>query len=95
MTDTPRLKLRERGNVYVTLAALDAYLDFLDGSPGDEEARRELTRYACDATLREESTPGRPALYRYRSRSVDLDLSLRVVDEPPLAIVVALDARRY
>ena len=52
----------------------------------------ELTRYCCEATLREE---GPPAYYRYRSRPEGVDLTLRVVDEPPLAIVVALEARRY
>jgi hypothetical protein len=89
----PRPKLRDRGNVYVSLAALRSFLDlFEDDFDGDEQARIELTRYCCEATLREE---GSPAYYRYRSRPEGVDLSLRVVDEPPLAIVVALEARRY
>ena len=84
--------LAELGTIYVTRAAARSYAEAL--RLGEEEARRELTCLLHDAH-RTEAAPGKPELWRARSRRTGVDVSARVSVEPPLAVVVACSARRY
>lgn len=79
--------LGESGQVYVTLAAAQAYgaMERL----GDEEARRELT----EILLASKEIMGRSRLWRARRRSTGLDLIARVSHENQLLVVTSVDVR--
>lgn len=59
---TDRIRLRDRGQVYVTLTAARTYAD-AEGLR-EEEARRELTELLIHAHETQPGTPDRPASYR-------------------------------
>ena len=86
--------LADTGQIYVTYAAARSYIEH--SGLREEEARRELTRLLCRATQRNRGPSETAAeLWRYRSRTEAVDISARVVREPPLAIVVAISVRDY
>src|SRR5690606_3394265 len=84
--------LSELGTIYVTRAAARSYAESM--RLGEEEARRELTCLMLGAH-RTEAAPGKPELWRARTRRTGVDVSARVSVEPPLVVVVACSARRY
>jgi len=86
--EATRPKLSTEGQIFVTLAAAEAWLEANDFS-GVEEARRDLTRLLMDAH-RVESEPHQ---VRYRSHADALDLEARVVEEDGLLVVVSINVR--
>ncbi len=96
MTDPnakPKPRLREIGQVYVTLAAAESYAE--SESLRIEEARRELTEIALDAYVTGDGAleSGRATNCRARPKQQAVDLSLTVVQEGRLLVVVAVSAR--
>lgn len=81
-------------SIYVTLAVARRYA-FQRGLEL-EEARRELTVYLHRAHCTREATDTDPARVRYQSRhaDIDIDLSAKIVYDPPLFVVVSVNARR-
>lgn len=89
MTDRPRL--RDRGQIYVTMTAARTYAE-AEGLR-IEEARRELTELLLYAREMAPATETRPASYRYRSRADGVDISATVSLEGELWIVVSINVR--
>jgi len=96
-----RARLVDAGHVYVTAAAAKkaAAQMHAAGLPrghwGEESARRALTEALLDARMTHAATGGKPAKYRSRSRSSQLDVTASVVVEGRLAVVVAVSVRDY
>ncbi|HEX9621517.1 MAG TPA: hypothetical protein VF989_15340 [Polyangiaceae bacterium] len=62
---------------------------------GIETARRELTSLLCGARLVSPAEGRHLALYRHRSRTSQLDVTVRVVRDGALFVVVAATVRDY
>jgi hypothetical protein len=86
----PKPRLSSEGQIYVTLAAAEQWLDANDFG-GLEEARRDLTELLLDA-YRQDGDPGQ---VRYRSKSEGIDLQARVVPEGRLIVVVSIHVRDH
>lgn len=84
--------LCETGQVYVTLAAAQEYAHLQRLQV--EQARRTLTEYLLEAT-RSGDVWDQAEGWRYRRKSSGVDITARVVREGRLAVVVAINARRY
>lgn len=85
------MTLGATGQVYITLAAARRFADF--AGRGIEEARRELTEIAIEAKRVGDRSD--PEQWRYRKRSEDIDISLVVSREPPLAVIVSINCRGH
>lgn len=85
LTDGTGPTLGEQGQVYCTLAAVEAYANHEDIR--NEEARRELTEILLDARNVEGNQ------WRFRSRSTGLDITARVVHEGRLIVVTSISVR--
>lgn len=88
-TNIERETLGSTGQVYVTLAAAQAFADALDLR--EEEARLRLTLLLLDARPAP-ALEGREG-WRHRSRTTGLDVSAQVVREGRLAKVVHVSVR--
>lgn len=88
-TNIARETLGSTGQVYVTLAAAQAFADAIDLR--EEEARLRLTLLLLDARPAA-ALDGREG-WRHRSRTTGLDVSAQVVREGPLAKVVHVSVR--
>lgn len=84
-------RLGQRGQVYVTLSAAEAYAQHQHLRI--EEARRELTDRLLDARCVEEAPPPGVARYRARSRTTKIDITALVTLEGRLHIVVSVHVR--
>lgn len=90
--DADRPRLSDRGQVYVTLAAAESYA--AQRHLRIEEARRELTEVLVDHGRIQDETP--PMRVRARSRTTQIDVSVRVSVEGRLLVVVSIaEARDY
>lgn len=88
---TEREILAEVAVPYVSYTAARAYADHAGIEV--ERARRDLTAMLCEAIPVDELAE--PERWRYRSHDTGLDISVRLVREPPLAIVTAVSIRPY
>ena len=104
-----RPRLHTRGQIYVTLAAAQAYAeDRCEGGRSDRE-HTSRCRGLCSSrhleTHRRELTellldahvvdPGPPERVRARSRSTQLDISATIIQEGRLLVVLSATARHY
>lgn len=87
MSDEERERLRDRGTVYVTAAAAHQYAE-ARGQP-EETARRELTALLAGAY---QTTNGG---WRRRIQARQIDVTAHVSIEGELAVVVAVQSKRY
>jgi hypothetical protein len=85
--DEERERLRDRGTVYVTAAAAHQYAE-ARGQP-EETARRELTALLAGAY---QTTNGG---WRRRIQGRQIDVTAHVSIEGELAVVVAVQSKRY
>jgi len=86
MTDTPKPRLSEEGQIYVTLRAAQQWLEANDFA-GLEEARRDLTELMLDAYR----TTGDQV--RLRASRDKLDLQARVTVDGRLLVVRDIHVR--
>jgi hypothetical protein len=84
-------RLGSLGQIYVTLAAATRYAE--QCGLRAEEARRELTVLLVEGRVL--GREGDRLRVRYRSRTTALDVTAQVVHEPPLYVVVAVQARHH
>lgn len=92
MTDEPRQRLGDTGQIHVTAAAAQSYADATGLQV--EEARRELTDYLLDA-VPVSGGSGDVEAWRFRRGSAGIDISARVTREGRLAVVIAVNVRGY
>lgn len=93
MSEPEPERLRDVGQVYVTLAAAQAYARWRDMR--EEEARRELTVVLLDARQVGETRDDGSEAWRYRSRPKRLDVTATVSYEGELAVVVRVNFRPH
>lgn len=87
---SPRVRLADAGQVYVSLSATREYMAW-ERITGEERARRELTELMLDA---KESTTA-PGRWRARRRATMLDVTAIVAREGALMVVTSIMVRSY
>jgi len=91
VADVPRPTLGETGQVFVTYAAAQRFLEAAGYKEHEiESARRHLTELLLDARQQTD-----PRVWRTRKRSTKLDISAVVEHEGRLFVVTSVSAQHY
>lgn len=85
------VRLGDLGQILITQSAQLTYQRWVGCGPA--EAQRQLMVFLSQATLRQEGEGDRPALFRYRKRADNVDLSARVARDGDLLSVVSINVR--